>query len=174
MRKEEIPKNPEERTGFQGDGNPLSSIHHQISSKSHIGDRMQTRTPTKISKRKEQENISSTHNQKSEAKKNIQDSRERGQRKPKRGALIPATTQPMWGKLQQSQEPRGTPDKKLWFLLLAWYYCYNFFQSFFPFPMFVEGNQMGRKNSTHIARPNPPNHEHKHRSKHTHGERVPD
>jgi len=69
MRKEEIPKNPEERTGFQDDGNPLSSIHHQIHSISHIGDRMQTRTPTKIPKRKEHENISSTHYQKSEVKK---------------------------------------------------------------------------------------------------------
>ena len=57
--------NPEGKTGFQDDGNPLSSINHQISSKSHIGDRMQTRTPTKISKRNEQKNISTTYYQKS-------------------------------------------------------------------------------------------------------------
>ena len=65
----------------------------------------------------------------------------------------------MRGERQPSQEPRGTPDKKLWFLLLVRYYCYNIFQSFFPFHPHCPPQP-----------PQPPNCEHEHRSKHTHME----
>lgn len=53
-------ENPEGEPGLRDDdddGNLSFLTHHQISSKSHIGDTMQSRTLTKIAKRKEQESI---------------------------------------------------------------------------------------------------------------------
>ena len=88
--------------------------------------------------------------------KSTQDSRERWQRKPKRGALIPATTQPMRGGRRPSQEPRGTPDKNFGFYCWPGTTATTSFNLSSPFPLFVDGIQMGRKNSTHIARLHPP------------------
>ena len=96
-----------------------------------------------------------TKNQKLK-RKSIQDSRERWQRKPKRGALIRATTQPMRGERQPSQEPRGTPDKNFGFYCWPGTTATTSFNLSSPFPLFVDGIQMGRKNSTHIARLHPP------------------
>ena len=62
------------------------------------------------------------------------------------------------------------PRQKLWFLLLAWYYCYNFFQSFFPLSPVRGRNPDGTQEQHPHCPPPPPNHEHKHRSKRTHGE----
>ena len=62
------------------------------------------------------------------------------------------------------------PRQKLWFLLLAWYYCYNFFQSFFPLSPVCGRNPDGTQEQHPHCPPPPPNHEHKHRSKRTHGE----
>ena len=102
--------------------------------------------------------------------KSTQDSRERWQRKPKRGALIPATTQPMRGGRRPSQEPRGTPDKNFGFYCWPGTTATTSFNLSSPFPPVIRGLKPDGTQEQHPhCPPQPPNHEHKHRSKHTDG-----
>ena len=127
--------------------------------------------PIEIFEKKEQENISTTHYQKSEVKKKIHSRFKRTMaKKTETGRINTCDHTTNAGGTAAVTRTAWNPRQKLWFLLLAWYYCYNFFQSFFPLSPVCGRNPDGTQEQHPHCPPPPPNHEHKHRSKHTDGE----